>query len=149
MRILAWNCRGIGPPLTDSYLTDLIKKYRPSSIFISETRNQRSVLEKKRRASKFPKFWYQDPIGTSRGLALWWVGNIRIDIISCNNFYVDVSINEDKPLFLSCVHAPNDSIEQTCGTTLDPSVRTKRMCGSLWEISMRSVAIMRNAGDPE
>ncbi|CAN1331463.1 hypothetical protein LINPERPRIM_LOCUS35331 [Linum perenne] len=41
-------------------------------------------------------------------LALWWVGNIRVNVLSCNDFYVDLAINEEKSFFLSCVHAPND-----------------------------------------
>ncbi|CAN1132549.1 Transposon TX1 uncharacterized 149 kDa protein [Linum perenne] len=94
------------------YLTDLIRKFRPSIIFISETRNQRKVLEQKRRAARFPNFWYQDPIGSSRGLAIWWVGNLNVDVLSSSEFYVDLRINGNATFFLSCVHAPNDSQER-------------------------------------
>ncbi|CAN1164443.1 hypothetical protein LINPERHAP2_LOCUS25565 [Linum perenne] len=90
----------------------MLRKYRPTIIFISETRNQRDVLEKKRRAAKFPNFWYQDPIGSRRGLALWWVGNFQINVLSCNEFYVDVQVNENPSFFLSCVHAPNSPSER-------------------------------------
>ncbi|CAN1177319.1 hypothetical protein LINPERHAP2_LOCUS33038 [Linum perenne] len=108
MRILCWNFIGIRSPRIVNYLNDLIRTFSPSIIFLSETRNSREVVEKRRRQAKFPKFWYQDPIGSSGDLALWWAGSINLNVLGYNFFFVDISIIRTSYFFLSLVHAPND-----------------------------------------
>lgn len=37
MKILSWNCQGLGTPQTVRVLSDLVKVHRPEFLFLSET----------------------------------------------------------------------------------------------------------------
>ena len=45
MKILSWNCRGIGNPATVKELRDLAKNYAPSVLFIMETQINKYRVE--------------------------------------------------------------------------------------------------------
>jgi exonuclease III len=45
MKILSWNCRGIGNPVTVRELHDLAKDYAPSVLFIMETQISKYRME--------------------------------------------------------------------------------------------------------
>ena len=45
MKILSWNCRGIGNPATVKELRDLAKDYAPSVMFIMETQISKYQVE--------------------------------------------------------------------------------------------------------
>ena len=38
MKILSWNCRGLGTSWTISYLREIYYKHRPEFLFLSETK---------------------------------------------------------------------------------------------------------------
>jgi exonuclease III len=42
MKILSWNCRGLGKPSAVRDLRQLIKTHQPDLIFLSETKLQKS-----------------------------------------------------------------------------------------------------------
>jgi hypothetical protein len=53
MRLLSWNCRGLGNPCTILELLLLIKEQGPSVLFLSETRLDRLGVEWLRVKLKF------------------------------------------------------------------------------------------------
>jgi exonuclease III len=46
MRILIWNCRGLGQPRTVQELARLVREYKPDLVFLSETRQNKIIVER-------------------------------------------------------------------------------------------------------
>ena len=53
MKILSWNCRGIGNPATVKELRDVAKDYAPSVLFIMETHIDKYQVENLRYTLSF------------------------------------------------------------------------------------------------
>jgi len=49
MRVLAWNCRGLGNPRAVRALRGLVKDEDPDIIFLSETKRKATEMERIRR----------------------------------------------------------------------------------------------------
>lgn len=82
MLIISWNCQGLGRPLIVQVLQGLCTTHRPSVIFLMETNNKRAKLDRIRQSLNFLNSCYVDSIGTSGGLALWWMDGVVLDIRS-------------------------------------------------------------------
>lgn len=80
MLILTWNCQGVGRTLTSQALGDLVRKNRPSILFLMETKNNKVKLETIHRRLKFDCSSYVEPEGLSGGLALWWTNEVYVDV---------------------------------------------------------------------
>ena len=95
MKLIAWNCQGIGSPLTVKALMELKKRYDPQFFFLVETKNKEEKLEIVRRKAKFDMACYVDSEGLSGGLALWWKEQDGVRIIGkCKNL-IDMEVNEE------------------------------------------------------
>lgn len=70
---LCWNCHGLGRPMTQQALLELTRRFRPSIIFLSETRMKDKEIKKLRKKYNFCQGITVKPIKTAGGLALWWV----------------------------------------------------------------------------
>lgn len=82
MKILCWNCQGLGTPLTVQALRVLVTQERPSIIFIMETKNQEQKVLRLRRRLHFQNSFLVDPEGTAGGLAIFWDDQVIISIES-------------------------------------------------------------------
>ncbi|KAL7246469.1 hypothetical protein ACSBR2_001546 [Camellia fascicularis] len=69
---------GLGRPLTVQVLRGLCTTHRPSVIFLMETKNKRAKLDRNRQSLNFSNSCYVEPIGTSGGLALWWMDGVVV-----------------------------------------------------------------------
>lgn len=84
MSLLSWNCQGLGVTLIVRALKDIIRRYKPSLIFLMETRMEKKKLQKIQRSlPRFSNGWFVDPIDTSGGKRiLSWKSSIRPKMIS-------------------------------------------------------------------
>lgn len=83
------TAKGLGNSGSSSS-TGLTQKYRPSIIFLMETKNKQKYLESLRRKGdkSLTNHFYVDPIGIAGGLALWWSHEVDIRLNKfCCNFY--------------------------------------------------------------
>ncbi|KAF7131796.1 hypothetical protein RHSIM_Rhsim09G0065000 [Rhododendron simsii] len=80
MLILTWNCQGIGRTLTSQALGDMVRRNRPSIVFLMETKNNKVKLETIRRRLNFEFSSYVDPEGLAGGTALWWNKDISVEV---------------------------------------------------------------------
>ncbi|XP_028061260.1 uncharacterized protein LOC114264768 [Camellia sinensis] len=80
MLIIAWNYQGMGRPLTIQNLRGLCITHRPNLVFLMETKNKSSKLERIKRCFNFAHSCYVEPVGNSGGLALWWDDNLQLDV---------------------------------------------------------------------
>lgn len=79
MRLLAWNCWGLGDPSTISQLKESVRLYLPNITFISETKQKNRFVNTVCRMLKCKDRWeVDDPIGKRGGLLIFWEVNVRI-----------------------------------------------------------------------
>lgn len=70
MKILSWNCRGLGNPRAVQVLKDLVVSYKPLLIFLIETKCMQSRLDFVRALISFDGAFCVNVVGLSGGLAL-------------------------------------------------------------------------------
>lgn len=63
MRVLVWNCQGVGSLLTILQLKECIKLHSPDIILLSETKNKKDVMDKVRKKLNDDKMVIVEPIG--------------------------------------------------------------------------------------
>lgn len=73
LKILSWNCQGLGNPLTVGRLQELRKRVDPDVIFLLEMKNPDVVVLQKVESLGYHNHAFVSPHGTaSGGLALLW-----------------------------------------------------------------------------
>ncbi|KAK9928646.1 hypothetical protein M0R45_025770 [Rubus argutus] len=97
---LCWNCHGLGRPMTQQARLELTRRFRPTIVFLSETRMKDKEIKKLRKKYKFCQGITVKPIKTAGGLALWWDHTVSIQILSKSKFLIDkvVKFNADDSL---------------------------------------------------
>ena len=73
MRTLSWNCQEIGNDLIVRRLTEMCQKHCPGLVFLSETKNGRRLLQNIQADLGFDHMFTVEPLGLSRGLALFFM----------------------------------------------------------------------------
>ncbi|KAK4259860.1 hypothetical protein QN277_006150 [Acacia crassicarpa] len=81
MKVLSWNCQGLGTALIVRNLNDEIRKNNPSIIFLMETKIKLARIRKIRSKCGFIHDLYVEPKGLAGGLALWWHGGISLSVL--------------------------------------------------------------------
>jgi len=71
MKIISWNCQGLGNPLTVQALRALVVHEKPEVVFLMETKNQDIVIQQIQRRLKFPRSFMVSPRGLAGGMALF------------------------------------------------------------------------------
>ncbi|KAH7836079.1 hypothetical protein Vadar_032514 [Vaccinium darrowii] len=94
MLILTWNCQGIGRTVTSQALGELVRKNRPSIVFLMETKNNKVKVETIRRSLKFDFGFYVEPDGLSGGLALWWNDDVDLEVESASKNLIHSIVND-------------------------------------------------------
>lgn len=90
MKVLAWNCRGAGSPLTIPYLKEVIHLHSPDIIFLSETKNKKNFMNKVLKQIGFDDLFCIDPIGKSGGLSVMWKKETQIEKILFTQFTIEL-----------------------------------------------------------
>ena len=94
MTILCWNCQGLGHPGTVRELVCLVRKHRPSVVFISETRQCKESVMKIRGMLGLKHCITHDGFIKGVGIALFWDDSVEINLLSYGSRYIDVHIRE-------------------------------------------------------
>uniref|UniRef100_A0A803PCR1 Reverse transcriptase domain-containing protein n=1 Tax=Cannabis sativa TaxID=3483 RepID=A0A803PCR1_CANSA len=97
MKILAWNCRGLGSTTTVRQLAALIHFHQPEMVLLSEVRLTMEKFKRITNRLHFQGAHYIPPIGQSGGLGLCWVKGVACTIISSNKFIIVGEITSDPP----------------------------------------------------
>lgn len=79
MKIMSWNCRGLGSPSTVSQLKELLRLFKPELTFLCETKRRSefvsNVCKKLGRENRWKAI---EPIGRSGGLLVGWSEEVTI-----------------------------------------------------------------------
>ncbi|XP_028784258.1 uncharacterized protein LOC114740307 [Neltuma alba] len=116
MIFITWNCQGLGASLAVRNLKEVCTKYRPSLVFLMETKKHQSYLKRIKKKLGFHSEFYMDPRGRSGGLAVWWMDELQIDLISGSSNIIHARISctsEDAPYFLTLVYGPPKEAERS------------------------------------
>ena len=78
MRLLSWNCQGLGNPWTVRSLRKLLKDQVPTVCFLMETRLDKKGFDKHCRKITFPNKLIVKKPNSGGGLALLWRSDIKL-----------------------------------------------------------------------
>ena len=135
MRALVWNCRGVGSPLTVPLLTEAVLLHFPSLVFLSETKNKKSVLNSVKQKIKFDNLFVVDPVGMARGLAVMWKEEVLVKKVLFTSFTIELLIvDRDTNLewWCVCIYAsPDDSVRKAQWEVI---TRRSQLWGESWAI---------------
>ncbi|XP_028789589.1 uncharacterized protein LOC114745600 [Neltuma alba] len=109
MSILSWNCQGLGSSLTGKNLQFLCSKFRPSLVFLMETRVKMEKIEKWRRRLNFQNKIYVELVGIGGGLAVWWNDDLQLNFIKSDKNMIYLKVLKGLEMefgFLTLVYGP-------------------------------------------
>lgn len=94
MKIIAWNCRGLGSGAAVSGLLNLQKEEDPDILFLSETKMDERKIDGFRWKLGLTQMVVKDCVGKGGGLAVFWKKEVNVHVCMLSKFYIDVDITE-------------------------------------------------------
>ncbi|PNT71493.1 hypothetical protein BRADI_2g28415v3 [Brachypodium distachyon] len=94
MKILSWNCWGVGQPRTVQELVHLVQVHRPKVVFLSETRQPCKVVENLKWRLGLRNVIIFKGRGKGGGLAVFWDESVQLDLIKLSHRHINVIIYE-------------------------------------------------------
>ena len=96
MRALGWNCRGLGNPRSVRVLHNVVQRWDPDFVFLSEIELRKWSMERKKMSIGFANGLVIPNHGRSGGLALLWRKEINVDVQSFSDRHIDAIVMEDR-----------------------------------------------------
>lgn len=116
MKLMAWNCRGLGETSTVSQLKEYIRFHLLDVIFLCETKQSRGFIGTVCKKLKFGNRWVaSDPVGRKENELVAWKEHVNILSFWQNEFSIElqVEINGGKEAFWAVfVYASTDAMEK-------------------------------------
>jgi len=109
MKLLSWNCQGLGNPLTIQALKVMVACDKPDFVFLMETKKDKHFVSKIQRKFKFSHSFVKDPVGLKGGLALFWNDNFEVTLVHSDVQFVDfvaLDPRTNSSMHITCLHAP-------------------------------------------
>lgn len=94
MKLLSWNCQGVGNLRTVRILGNLIKSLNPTFLFLSETLVTSSTIAELCDKFGFADYFAVDKVGRGGGLAVLWKQTMSCKIMDSSNNYINVYFME-------------------------------------------------------
>lgn len=112
MKVLSWNCQGLGRALTDRKMREECYRNKPSVVFLMETRMVAEKLKRIKEQCGMEKEFYVEPRGRGGGLALWWTQEVVVNVCSSSANIIHVRLSSAMmscPNFVTFVYgSPTD-----------------------------------------
>ena len=80
MKVVAWNCRGLGNQPAVQGLLDMQKAEDPDILFLSETKLDRNRMQRFKGMLNMQNLEVRDCVGKSGGLALFWKKEVKVQV---------------------------------------------------------------------
>ena len=105
MKILSWNCQGMGSKDTISYLREIWHKHRPAFLFLSEAKQCFNFVQNFQFRFAYKCLHTVDPTGRSGGLALDYSHDSPVSKLYSSNRIIDIERSyKGKKIFSSFVY---------------------------------------------
>ena len=105
MKILSWNCRGLGSHWTINYLRETWHKHKPNFLFLSETKQDFEFVQGFQSHFGYDSVTTVDPNGRSGGFALFYYNEYQVKILYSSNRMIDIeAVVKGKQVFLTFVY---------------------------------------------
>ena len=105
MKILSWNCRGLGSHWTISYLRETWHKYKPEFLFLSETKHDFEFVQRFQDHFGYDSLVTVDPNERSGGLALFYNNEFQVEILYSSKRMIDIeAMVKGKKVFFTFVY---------------------------------------------
>lgn len=114
MKLISWNCRGLGNPTTVSELRQLLTVNYPNMLFLCETKSRTSKFDRIQRQCNMVGYFVVDAVERKRGLAVMWNDDSVVNIQSFLANHVDMIVivkNSNKVRFTGFYGHPEPSQE--------------------------------------
>ena len=95
MRILSWNCQGLGNPWTGRSLRKIVREQAPNVCFLMKTQLDKDGFEKLYGELPYPNKIIVNKPDSGGGLALLRKDDIRMDLINFTDNHVLTKVKED------------------------------------------------------
>lgn len=115
MKILAWDCQGIGPKLTRDHLDSCIFNYNPDVIFLSETKSSDSKVQSLLYSLNYPHLWSYNIRGSAGGIALLWKDGFQLELMHHTSTMVNVIVHSgptESEWVLTCLYSSTYTAER-------------------------------------
>ncbi|KAF7844578.1 ribonuclease H [Senna tora] len=106
MRLMAWNCRGFGCTTTIQRLKQLLRQYKPSFIYLSETKRSLSFVSRVLERLGYTCFTGTNPAGRTGGTFLAWTDDQYCNILEVTPNWIHLSTLDEsgKPCLITFVY---------------------------------------------
>ena len=94
MRIVVWNCRGLGNGPAVRGLLELQKQVDPGILFLSETKMDENRMLWFKSVLRFPNMVVRKCEGRSGGLVIFWRSHINATLFSFSRYHIDIGITK-------------------------------------------------------
>ena len=78
MKLLAWNCKGLGNQPAIQELVDIVRAQDPRVVFLFETWSDREQMVRIKERLAFDDFFVVSNDGQGGGLPLLWRGGVQV-----------------------------------------------------------------------
>ncbi|KAL0864587.1 hypothetical protein Bca101_043705 [Brassica carinata] len=100
MRILHWNCQGLGSSLTIPHLKDIKRSFNPEIMLLVETKNVDSVVNSLAKDLGYKNSFVVSACGSSGGAAFFWDDRVKIKFLEDPMLYkTHMSVEGDDNIF--------------------------------------------------
>lgn len=95
MNTLSWNCQGMGSPWKIQFLQDIVRKEKPTCIFLCETRSKKKKMEGVRLKLGFEGMVVVESQGKSGDLAILWKEAMQAKLVNLSQNHIDLEVSMD------------------------------------------------------
>ncbi|KAG2712613.1 hypothetical protein I3760_04G135300 [Carya illinoinensis] len=114
MKLLSWNCRGLGNPRTVQDLCSMAESNKPQLVFIMETKIRKQKSERIKRRLACEGCFVVEAVGKGGGLMLLWDSNVDVEIINFSQRHINAWVGGDGGTrwFLTCFYGPPETVRR-------------------------------------
>ncbi|GMJ16170.1 hypothetical protein HRI_005286200 [Hibiscus trionum] len=99
MRIIVWNCQGLGNPETVRFLKQTLASKSPNMVFLCDTRLDKRKAEDVRRRMNMAGQLVVEKNEEGLGLLLLWDEDTKVSLLSLSKSHIDVEVLRDDAQF--------------------------------------------------
>ncbi|KAI4344988.1 hypothetical protein L6164_012158 [Bauhinia variegata] len=92
MKIIFWNCWGLGNPLTVHHFKGICKSHSPDMAFVAKSKNDDKKVQAWLRKYGMTGVITVRPVGRAWGLALTWNETVDISNVVINSFLISCDV---------------------------------------------------------